>query len=495
MTALLWYRLPPLDAQRTAPRPMRTRSGAAAADQSAVGGAPLLPPLPNSVVHAILLRVPPRERLCLSAVSRRWRAAVRDPALWSSVDLSLQRHAGAVTDALLAAVSRAAAGGMASLDVSGRTHGGALDAAPPALSPATLAAVLAANAGSLRHLAALRADRDECPLDEIVATVAVLPRLFTFAADVVVSVAQAAELLINAHPFGPLRLRRLRVFWPPPEPGAPPRAHDPDDLPALARHISRHASLKELKLQLAPAGEAEALRAVTHCVLSSRLTALYLERCGLCPASLPPLAAMLRDTACVLTTLDVTNAGGAPLLARRPAAAAAAAASFCDALRANARLVSVRFAFCGLWEGDPGAGCSLVRALVAHPSVRHIELQDNRRGEDDAPEIGDALGELVASNAEQLASLDLSWCRFRDADLAGVFASLRANTRLRSLCCVYNSISPAFAGQVLRCVRANTALRFLQVNAGTGLPALLEAEALVDARAAAAAAAALDGGE
>ena len=50
-----------------------------------------LPPLPLPCVLDVLSRLAPGERLLSSAVSRAWRAAVSQPSLWASVDLSPPR--------------------------------------------------------------------------------------------------------------------------------------------------------------------------------------------------------------------------------------------------------------------------------------------------------------------------------------------------------------------------------------------------------------------
>ena len=69
-----------------------------------------LPPLPLPCVLDVLSRLAPGERLLSSAVSRAWRAAVCQPLVWASVDLT---HGA--SDALLAAVVSKADGQIKSL--------------------------------------------------------------------------------------------------------------------------------------------------------------------------------------------------------------------------------------------------------------------------------------------------------------------------------------------------------------------------------------------
>ena len=97
-----------------------------------------LPPPPLPCVMDVHSRLSPRERLLASAVSRAWRAAVCQPSLWASVDLTQE---GAASDALLAAVVSKAAGQVRSVRLSLAYH-----------DERAVHAVVAANAGALRHL-------------------------------------------------------------------------------------------------------------------------------------------------------------------------------------------------------------------------------------------------------------------------------------------------------------------------------------------------------
>jgi hypothetical protein len=110
------------------------------AELKAAALAPLPPPLSRRVFAA--LPVDSRARAC--CISRAWRAALAEPALWTRLDLSPAAGVTArVTGALLrAAAARAQPRGLEALDVSGVLN----------LHATALLNVVKANGRSLRHL-------------------------------------------------------------------------------------------------------------------------------------------------------------------------------------------------------------------------------------------------------------------------------------------------------------------------------------------------------
>ena len=137
------------------------------------------------------------------------------------------------------------------------------------------------------------------------------------------------------------------------------------------------------------------------------------------------------------------------------------------------------------------AAAAVVRALTGHLSVRKLALNHNNAP--DKKFAGVALGALVAANAPALLELVLFDSEFGDAGLGPLFDALPHNTHLRVLDCSNTGMSEEFArDHFLPAVQANTSLRKLVSNElwgneddGVAPPEVLEAKALVAARAAA----------
>ena len=111
---------------------------------------------------------------------------------------------------------------------------------------------------------------------------------------------------------------------------------------------------------------------------------------------------------------------------------------------------------------------------------------------------GAALAALLCANAPALQHLNCSDCALTDVGLAPLFAALPHATHLRELNCSTNGVSASFARDVLLpAVRANSSLLYLKAedelydddDEHEDQPFIVEAEALVAARAAAQAAA------
>jgi hypothetical protein len=180
------------------------------------------------------------------------------------------------------------------------------------------------------------------------------------------------------------------------------------------------------------------------------LDTLWLCLCELSPASAPALARLLGGGA--LTQLDIVLRN--TQLLDEPAAVTVA-----SALRANSTLTGLRLGSVGLWRDAPAAAL-LLDALTRHPSVRKLELHNNR-SEEAAQRVaaGRMLSALVAANAPALTSLDISNCQLGDAGLAPLVDALPSNTHLRTLRCAGNDFSVAFArDRLLPAARANAVL-------------------------------------
>ncbi len=302
------------------------------------------------------------------------------------------------------------------------------------------------------------------------------PRVRLFAADVhCFDPAVAHRLLRNKGAFSALRVRKLSVSA---------RAHDTAGMLTFAADLAAHTSLTEVRLHYAPLGTLAALNAAVDAARMLRLDSLTLIHCAITPASAPALARLISGGA--LTDLQVHNTG--VQLLDQPAAALIA-----DALRANSTLTSLKLDCCRFGE-DAAAAALVMGALTAHRTLRALHLCLNEMGGGDLAPI---LGALVAADAPALHELHVSSSRLGDAGLGPLVDALTRNTHLRVLACNHDHMSEAFArDQLLPAVRANTSLQCLmaakqEYQAADGgapirRPFASEAEALVDARRAAA---------
>jgi hypothetical protein len=201
------------------------------------------------------------------------------------------------------------------------------------------------------------------------------------------------------------------------------------------------------------------LDAVVDAALARRLAGLWLEDVRVPAAGVASLARLLGGSA--LRELTVWCGFAAPPLLDAPGAALLA-----GTLRANSTLTLLRLWFVELW-GDIDAAATLLGALVAHPSLRTLNVADNRAADEaDRAAAGAALAALLAANAPALTELDVRDCDLGDDGMRPLLAALAANTHLRSLTCGGNDITEALAADVLLpAVRANGSLRALDLGA------------------------------
>jgi hypothetical protein len=218
-------------------------------------------------------------------------------------------------------------------------------------------------------------------------------------------------------------------------------------------------------------GTPAALQAVVDAAITCGIPALSLAYARLLPASAPALAQLLGGG--TLSSLIICNEGRQ--LLDQPAAVLLA-----HALRANSTLEFLILLDVDLWR-DPAAASTLVGALVAHPSLRHIGLLTNVVAAADQTTAGAALGALLAADEPTLQAMGIAGWALGDAGLGPLVDALPQNAHLQILDCSNNNLTEAFVrDRLLPAVRANTSLRMLQT--GLAWDSAREAEALVAGR-------------
>ena len=254
-----------------------------------------LAPLPLPCVLDILSRLAPGERLLSSALSRAWRAAVHQPSLWASVDLTRAASPHNVSNALLAAVVTKAAGRITSLQLCLCVGG------------VTYAAVLAAvnaNAGALRWLGVrgmpLNASKyfvEGLSRHEVAGLLLAARGLLSFDVDVKCTFQSALALLAGQGQYNGVRIRRLDVW-----------ESSGGEAIRLARALRLSPSIQELGIRSTQLDTSAALGALVDAVIACGLTGLWFYNCVLGPQSAAHLARLLRD-APRLTTLLISFDG------------------------------------------------------------------------------------------------------------------------------------------------------------------------------------------
>ena len=458
--------------------PLAPRADAASVAGGAVPGFALgFAHLPHAVVRHILSFVPADARARAALVCCAWRDTVADASLWTVLDLSpASGVARPVTDATLWGAAALARGGLTALCLDDCFE----------LSEDALLGVVTESAGSLRELSCCMATDDfELRGEHVEELAAAAPLLASFKVDAKASVAVSTRMLRNEAPFGVLQVRRLYVA-----PSDEEEEEDDDEeeeededeideaqLLAFCSAVSAHESLVALELRDIPL-DAPAVMDAVATAAACRLLELRFLSCNLSPASVPPLARLIRSG--VLQTFIITN-DVAPLLDE------AAAAQLADAVAASRTLIElVLFAVC-FWD-DAAAAASMMRALTGHPHLKELNLSHNSPPDQHA--AGAALGALVAANAPALQSLEVWGSDLGDAGCGELFSMLPRNSHLLKLDLRTLGLSGAFVHDIiLPAVRANTSLRTLHAECGwTGGPydrlpqEWLEASELVEAR-------------
>jgi hypothetical protein len=391
--------------------------------------------LPHALALEVFSRLTVEERLRCIEVCRGWRATLDDHSAWLHLDLT-RADGGECSEALLRAATSRAGGQLRSLRLA--SSGPALQAA--------LCAVAASNATTLEELrfTAPAAFLPDCRRGESLdALLRAAPQLRTLEADVRCdTAAEAHRVLRNEPPFGPLRVRQLRVDA---------NAASADAVIALTADLAAHASLTSVVMYRASLDDPAALDAVVDATLAYRLSSVTLHDCRLSPASAPALARLLGGN----TLADLHIEGGSWQLLDEPAAAMLA-----NSLRANTSLTALTLDSIGLWH-DAAAAAELMGVLIGHPRLRVLNLSWNHPhgGGLQAAEAGAALGALLLANAPALQTLDIRGSQLRDEGMRPVVEALRHNTHLTKLNCRWTEMSEKFArNELLYAVRANASL-------------------------------------
>jgi hypothetical protein len=392
--------------------------------------------LPHALSLALFALLPVDQRLRCAEVCRSWRALLSDVSLWLRLDLSaasgVARNAASVP--LMRAAAARAAGGLQALDLTDCRRN----------TPEAVCVVAAQNAGALAELRVCGLPTALqpgflCPA-ELEQLLRAAPQLRVLEAAAICDGAEEARrLLRNEAPFGPLRVRTLRLAG----------LGDADAVRSLTQELPSHTWLTGLQLVGAPLRMPAALDAVVDTALLLRLTNLEFFQCGLTPASAPSLARVLGGSA--LRTLSIT--GNPSILLNQPAALLLA-----EALRANTTLTAATFKSIDLFR-EPAIAAAMLGALTAHPSLRKLDVSGNGTYGLAAPVVaaaGAALAALVAANAPALQELHMCYSRLGDAGLGALVDALPHNTHLRMLDCRINATSEAFMrDRLLPAVRAN----------------------------------------
>jgi hypothetical protein len=402
--------------------------------------------LPPSLVRAVLLRLTITQRARCACVCRRWRELVAEPELWLRLDFAgfSSEFRGVYRNVTEAALRDAAARAQGRLET--------LDAGHLSLQ-AALPDVVAQNT-SLRELRLSTFDRADGAL--------ILEQLLRTAPAMVVSMnslecgyGTARRLLRSEPPWDRLRLPRLRLLW-----GVDhePSAHEdaavsePMTLPLLSR--------VEVLGNTNVSFDLPEMNEVVDLALTHRLTALTVDDCYPTTSTVPALARLLSKSD-TLTELTIEGSETGPMLLD-----AVGAELLADALRANATLQHLTLTSVDLWN-DLDAAVTLLRSLTGHASLCSLDLSRNAvyNTGTDAQVIGAALGELVAADAPELHSLDLTNCELERRGLGPLMAALPHNAHLCGLKLEGNDMCLAFVKQELvPAVMANTSLDWLELG-------------------------------
>lgn len=408
--------------------------------------------LPTPVVHRVVLLLPVEDRLRSIMVCRAWEAAFSERSLWTHLDLPIQRNYLRVSERvgpsepLLRCAAAHAGGELETLSVDlGR------------LSFGPLLNVVTANAGSLRELHLSRAFG--CDLEARSAKrMTVLqaenllsgaPQLRALSVDdcfYVDNTNEARRTLRNEAPFGPLRLRTVRVNFP---------LRSAAEVITFSADVVAHSTLVELELCGAPP-DAAALGALADAAVALRLQSIGFYDCHFNLASAPALSrlagmAELRSLSFMGSAL--WGVGGDDF-----------AAMLADALRGNTTLTSFSLTQYPHSTDPPAGVVSLLRVLAGHASLQSLSMlgmNPHNVGNGDVV-IGNALGALIAANTPALTKLQFTMHILRNACLRPLCVALPSNSYLHTL--EFNSglIFDEFkAGVLLPAVRANTSLRVL----------------------------------
>lgn len=434
----------------------------------------LLTSLPLPLPQRIFLRLPVDQRGRACCVCRAWRDALADPELWTQLDLT--EESGVVIyrlrDAqLLRGAAARAQGRLHTLDVRFTYREWSHDMEPALLE------VLTANTASLR---VLRVRTLRLPLvdygDDSVCALALLnaaPRLERLDADVSCNAVDMLHLMRGEAPWDllarPLRIQSLEVI-----------IETNDAVPAVAAVLADatlQPALSTVVFSFAHITEPPVLDALVDGLLARHTVRALELGCCTQPAA-APLARLLAGGA--LTTLKVNVLWNRAHTALFDEAGAALVA---DALRANTTLTTLEFKKANLCE-DVAAACTVLGALVGHPSLSELVLWNEVPPAEGHAALGAALAALVTADAPALEYMEIINVDLGGASLEPFVNALRRNRHLRKLRFSPNGLSEEFkGGELLPVIRANSGLQLLLCYPDPADPVITEAMKLVADRA------------
>jgi hypothetical protein len=319
----------------------------------------------------------------------------------------------------------------------------------------------------------------ELRLDDVRDLIRAMPALRALHADVGCKFAEAQDILGGEPEFAALHCRHVSLY------GDDELADVVRTMSSAAQHVSLRTVACESPHALHPSvlcGLEALARAVQLRHVSLHLTGEDSAEVTTQSQSVPGLVRLLAVGS--LQHLGLSQNSWYPAGFDTPSANLLAAA-----LRSS-RFQSLRFEGFGLFL-DVDAAIELLSALVAHPSLRSLEIiSEQLFGEDvdvDRQRIGSLLATLVAPPDQHgLEVLSVLRCDLLYVGLRPLCNAIRSTTRLRALSCGENGTSDLFMRRhFLPAVHANASLRCLKCGNGedgeaTG--AALQAEQLVASR-------------
>ena len=408
--------------------------------------------LPLVLAQRIFLALLVDERARACCVSRAWRDALADPALWTRLDMSGVRPWRPLLPMLLGALDRAR-GELLALDLSQRY-----------VAQDDLLPVLTANAGSLRelHLRFVRPPHDPDNVNDtptVEAVVAAAPLLQVLTVEFIHCTGfQAPRTLRAQPPFAPLQMRRtLAVHFEDVRNKVEAMERFRPFADALA-DAALQPALQRLYIWNADTAIPELMGALADAVVARRLSELTLVDCM--PPAAAPLARLLANGSLSIFNLHPGDPYTGKLTV--PQFDAAGAALVADTLRVNTTLTALDIRRADLCL-DVRVACALLGGLVGHRSLRELRLHGEETDEEDCGAFGAALAALIAADAPALHVLDCVNNALGDAGMAPIVEALPLNHHLRELDCRINGMSAAFArDQLMPVVQAHTSMRVLQ---------------------------------
>ena len=422
-----------------------------------------LPPiltLPQPLLLRILMALPVDARMRCAEVCRLWRDVLREPRMWTRLDMS--NATGGLARRATASLIRAAI-----VQAAGQLRALVVDYFDERLASATLEFNPAL--AELRAVGERAYEFDGLSFRGLEWMLRPPMRVLQSAAKVQTP-AQALLLLRKQDVYAPLCLTGLKVG---PQELQMIAAFPTEDLYELAREFAAtEQPVSKLAFENVQLNAPGVLDAFVDAALARRVTFVELLLCVLHPVQAPDaLVRLVRGGS--LSALTVTSdeleldVHGASALG----SAVCESGTLCSLTLCGARLFP-----------NAMAAAALINCLVAHPSLRELDLDSPWMEDDDERRcMGAALFSLVASNSPSLESFSFEHSRWGDAPPVSLCEALRRNTHLRYLFLDDNDLREAFVrDSLLPAVRANTSLRVLTL--GLDYNAAREAEALVAAR-------------